>query len=655
MVLNSCDKKVATIDFNDYPVYTENDLGHSYSPDFTVIKVWAPTASDIAVRIYKEGNGGSPIESHTMSLETAGVWLVRLEGDYIGKYYTVSTKIDGKWLAEVAEPYARAVGANGNRAMIIDLDKTNPEDWAADSRPNQTNYNDIIIYESHIRDLSIHASSGIANKGKYKAFTELGTVNASGQPTGVDHLVELGVTHLHLLPAFDFRSIDETQLELNKYNWGYDPQNYNVPEGSYSSNPADGPVRIKEFKEMVLALHKSGIRVVMDAVYNHTGFTEESNFNQLVPGYYYRQNADGSLSDAAACGNETASERPMVRNFIVQSMEYWAKEYHIDGFRVDLMGIHDIETMNAASAALKKIDPTIFVYGEGWTAGGSPLPDSLRALKANTAELNSIGVFSDEMRDALKGQWNDEKDLGFVSGGLGKTESIKFGIAAAVAHPDIDYAKVNYTNKPWAREPWQTINYVSCHDNHTLWDKLKLANPTADKATLIRMNNLAQTIVFTSQGIPFLHSGAEFLRSKKGVENSYQSPDSINQTNWELKSKNKEVFEYTKSLIQLRKNHPAFRMTDADMLRDNLKFIDTKDEHFVAFSLINNANGDAWKEILVFHNASAVDNNVAIPAGDWTVVLEDHKINESGIRQAKGAKLTIAPISTTILVSLRAE
>ena len=650
ITLCACETKPTYMDYNDYPTPVDVELGIDYSRNATTVKIWAPTADRLKLRIYENGVGGESLEEYDMTADDDGVWTTLLHNDYHGRYYTVQALIDGQWMSEVAEPYARAVGANGQRAMIVDLTMTDPEGWADDRRPPLARTGDIIIYELHLRDISIDTLSGIHQRGKFLGLAEAGTTGPEGVLTGLDHIADLGVTHVHILPAFDFRSLDETASDDGKYNWGYDPQNYNVPEGSYATDPEDGTVRIREFKTMVKALHDKGIRVILDVVYNHTGATEGSNFNQLVPGYYYRQNAEGGWSDAAACGNETASERAMMRKFIVASVAYWAEEYHLDGFRFDLMGIHDIETMNAVSARLAQIDPTIFIYGEGWTAGSSPLPDSARALKANTARLDNIAVFSDELRDAIKGHWYEEKDKGFVAGKTGTAESIKFGVVAATDHPQVDYGQVNYTKAPWSPAPSQTINYVSCHDNHTLWDKLALTNPKASEADLIRMHKLAQTIVLTSQGVPFIHAGADFLRTKQGVENSYQSPDSINLIDWSRKAKYLDVHEYYKALIRLRKHHPAFRMPTAEMIQGHLTFLDTKAKNLVGYQISNHANGDGWSEIIVIHNGHKTAKSVALPEGDWKVVIKDHTIDEEGRRTHGQPSIEVARISTTMLV-----
>ncbi|MFT7057446.1 MAG: pullulanase, partial [Roseivirga sp.] len=479
--------------------------------------------------------------------------------------------------------------------------------------------------------------------------TETGTKNPDGLSTGLDHIKDLGVTHVHLLPTFDHRSIDETKLDVPQYNWGYDPLNYNVPEGSFSTDPYDGRTRIKEFKEMVQTMHKNGLRVVLDVVYNHTGQTEDSNFNQLVPFYYYRQNAEGGFSDAAACGNETASEREMMRKYMIESVVYWAKEYHLDGFRFDLMGIHDIETMNQISAELHKIDPSIFVYGEGWTAGSTPLPTEKQALKANTYKLDKIAAFSDDLRDGLKGSVFQEKEGGFASNRKGLKESVKFGIVASTQHPQVDYEKVNYSKAPWAAEPYQTISYVSCHDNNTLFDKLKLSNEEATDEEIIKMHKLAETVVLTSQGVSFLHAGMEILRTKNGVENSYNSSDEINQIDWNRKTEFKPVFDYYKGIIALRKNHPAFRMMSNAAIQEHLEFIDTEDENVIAYKLKDNANGDEWKEILVLLNGSHLNKTTNIPKNAYSLVADGNQVNENGIRNYNNGVITIPAYTAFIL------
>lgn len=628
--------------YASYPVYTGRDLGLTYSAARSSFRIWAPTAEKVQLRLYAEGIGGGPLQEKEMKKDKDGTWSITLTGDQQGRFYAFSALIDGQWMAEVPDPYAKATGANGKRAMVIDLSSTNPQGWEHDGSPALPQATDAVIYELHVRDASIDAHSGIGQKGKFLGLAEKGTVNTAGLSTGLDHLKEMGVTHIHLLPFFDYNSIDETNPG-KKYNWGYDPLNYNVPEGSYATDPYNGATRIKEFKQLVKALHENGMKVVMDVVYNHTGLTDNSNFNQLVPGYYYRQTADGKLSNATACGNETASERAMMRKFIIESMAYWVKEYHIDGFRVDLMGVHDITTMNLASRELNRIKPGILLYGEGWTAGSSPLPDSVRALKKNVSKLEKIAVFSDDIRDGIKGSVFEHEDKGFVSGKPGAEESVKFGIVASCPHPQVDYTKVNYSKSPYARQPFQTVTYAECHDNHTLWDKLAISAKDATEEQRKQMHKLALSIVLTSQGIPFLHAGTEFLRSKKGVENSYESPDSINAIEWDQKTMHKDVVDYVKGLITLRKAHPAFRMTSAAAIAANLHFLKTE-PGLIAYTLNGSAVKDQWKKILVCFNGNAEQKTWPLQ-GVWQMTVKNNEFQKGSVK----GELILAPNSCTIL------
>ncbi|HEX2845145.1 MAG TPA: type I pullulanase [Chitinophagaceae bacterium] len=629
-------------DYASYPVYTGRDLGLTYSAARSSFRIWAPTADEVLFHLYAEGTGGEPLQAEEMKKDIDGTWSITLTGDQQGRFYTFSALINGQWMAEVPDPYAKATGANGKRAMVIDLSSTNPQGWERDGSPVLPKATDAVIYELHVRDASIDAHSGIRQKGKFLGLAEKGTVNTAGLSTGLDHLKEMGVTHIHLLPFFDYNSIDETNPD-KKYNWGYDPLNYNVPEGSYATDPYNGAVRIKEFKQLVKALHENGMKVVMDVVYNHTGLTDNSNFNQLVPGYYYRQTADGKLSNATACGNETASERAMMRKFIIESMAYWVKEYHIDGFRVDLMGVHDITTMNLVSRELNGIKPGILLYGEGWTAGTSPLPDSVRALKKNVSKLERIAVFSDDIRDGIKGSVFEHEDKAFVSGKPGVEESVKFGIVASCPHPQVDYTKVNYSKSPYARQPVQTVTYAECHDNHTLWDKLVISAKDATEEQRKQMHKLALSIVLTSQGIPFLHAGTEFLRSKKGVENSYESPDSINAIEWDQKTAHKDVVDYVKGLITLRKAHPAFRMTSAAAIAANLHFLKTE-PGLIAYTLNGSAVKDQWKKILVCFNGNKEQKALPLQ-GTWQTAVKNNEFQKGSVK----GELILAPNSCTIL------
>lgn len=642
----ACNPNAMTYD--DYPTYEGADLGFTYTPDATTWKVWSPAVDSLRLHLYRTGHEDDLLSTHPFERGDNGVWELVLSGDWAGRYYTVQAFHQGEWLAEVPDPYARATGVNGARGMVLDLASTDPDGWGQDQRPPLASLSDVIIYELHIRDLSAHPNSGISHARQYLGLTETATRNAAGQSTGLDHIRELGVTHVHLLPVFDFmpRSIDERD-PAGRYNWGYDPQNYNVPEGAYASDPYDGAVRIREFKQMVQALHAAGLRVVMDVVYNHTGVTEESVFNQVAPGYYYRHHADGSFSDASACGNETASERPMMRKFMQESMRYWVEEYHIDGFRVDLMGIHDIATMNAIAADLKAIDSTLLIYGEGWTAGDSPLPYEQRALKAHGKSLQGVGLFSDDMRDGLKGSVFEHTERGWVSGAQDMKESIKFGVVAATDHPQVDTSRVKYAKAFWSPSPQQTINYVSCHDNHTLWDKLLLSNPDADEATRLKMHRLAHAIVLTSQGIPFLHAGAELVRTKSGVENSFQHPDSINRLDWERKSTYATHTAYFQALIALRKAHPAFRLHSAKAIQEHLHFLEGTPPGIVAYTLDGAAVGDAWGQIVVIYNAT--DTAWALPFGEslWAVHWQGDRYDLAAPLAVMDA-LSAAPMGLTI-------
>jgi len=649
-LLSACTSTPHYATFNDYPVYDGSDLELTYSPQSCKFRVWAPTAEQVKILLYDHGSEGGAYQTHDLDRAENGTWTLKIDENLKGKFYTFQIRIGEKWLPETPGIWVKATGINGKRAAIIDMAETNPTGWDDDVRPALKNFTDIMLYEVHVRDFSIAPNSGMKHKGKFLAFTEHGTKNAAGEATGIDHLKELGITHVHLLPSFDFASIDETKLNQNKYNWGYDPLNYNVPEGSYSTNPKDPACRIREYKQMVQALHQAGIRVVMDVVYNHTAVGKNSHFDLLAPGYFYRMNADSSWSNASGCGNETASERAMMRKFIVESVVYWATEYHIDGFRFDLMGIHDIETMNAIRAALDKVDKTIFVYGEGWTAAASPLAESKRAVKKNAKELENIAVFSDDIRDALTGSWMHPQIPGFVSGTDSLEESVKFGVVGATKHADINYAKLLYSKAPYVNNPSQVINYVSCHDDKCLVDKLNASRPQgASDEELVRFNKLAQTIVFTSQGVPFIYAGEELYRNKKGIHNTYQSPDSINRIDWNFKTAHKDIFEYYKGLIALRKAHSAFRMPTQQMVQQHLKFIDMKTPNVVAFMLSNHVNDEVWKDILVIYNGNRTSVSVEIPEGEWNLVCHDGQINLSGISQINYINFVVPASSASIM------
>lgn len=637
--------------YDKYPSYYGSDLELVYTPEQSVFTLWAPSADRVRLNLYASGEGGDPEEQVEMEKAGYGTWRVHIDRDLKGSFYTFQIEKSGKWLNETPGIWAKAVGINGNRAAVIDWNETNPDGWESDRSPELKMYSDIILYELHHRDFSIAPDSGIENKGKFLALTETGTKTPEGEATGLDHLKELGVTHIHILPSFDFATVDETRLDENHYNWGYDPKNYNVPDGSYSTDPANPVVRIREFKEMVKSLHQNGFRIVLDVVYNHTASTDHSNFDLTVPGYFYRQNADGSYSNASGCGNETASEREMVRHYIIESVKFWAREYHIDGFRFDLMGIHDIETMNRLRSELLEIDPTIFVYGEGWVAADSPLPFEQRAVKENVGQMEGIGVFNDEFRDGLKGSTFDEQEPGYASGNInGHFEPVKYGIVGGTDHPQVDYGGLLYCNAPYAGAPSQMINFVSCHDGYTLVDKLKLSvqgDHAADE--LIPIDKLVHTVLLTAQGIPFIRSGEEIMQDKQGEPNSYKSPDSINRIDWSLKAKNREVFDFIRGLIALRKAHPAFRIPTVEGLQQWLRFMDTGDSGVIAYTLGEYANNDEWKEILVAYNGNRHEVEIGIPEGEWNVVCRNGQIDPEGKDRLPGGSVKIAASSALIL------
>lgn len=605
----------------------------TYTPEQTVFKLNAPVRP--VLRLYNAGTGGKLVK--TVKLRPAGknLWAATVKGDLKGRFYTFDM---GR--GQTPGVFAKAVGVNGARGAVIDMASTNPQGWETDRRPATKSPANLVVYEMHHRDFSIDASSGLQHKGKFLALTE---------PGAIAHLKELGVNAIHILPSFDYASVDESHLERPQYNWGYDPLNYNVPEGSYSTDPYTPAVRIREFKQMVQALHKAGIRVILDVVYNHTFDLKGSNFERTYPGYYYRYKADGTPSDGSGCGNETASEQPLMRRFMIESVKYWINEYHIDGFRFDLMGIHDIETMRQIRAEVNKIDPTIFIYGEGWSAGTCAYPQEKLAMKANMKQLPGIAAFSDEMRDALRGPFSDDSKGGFLARVPGTEESLKFGIVGGVAHPQVDMSKVNYSKEVWANEPTQMVAYVSCHDDMCLTDRLRASIPGISTDELVRLDLLAQTAVFTSQGVPFILSGEEMLRDKKGVHNSFNAPDSINHLDWNNLKKYPQVFDYYKGLIRLRKAHPAFRLGKAGLVRDNLRFLSAP-AHCVAYCISNrNVPGEEWNNTIVILNAGKEAAKVAVPEGKYTIVAKEGVIIPEGMGEMEGSEAFVAPQSALII------
>ncbi|MBR2115126.1 MAG: type I pullulanase [Prevotella sp.] len=615
----------------------------TYTPQQTTFRLFAPAdAKKVVVRIYKDGQGGKALKTIKMTHKD-GLWTATATGDLMDKFYTFDM---GR--GECPGVFAKAVGVNGKRGAIIDVEKTFPEHWCCDEHPVIKSPADLVVYELHHRDFSM-ARPDAKYPGKFMALTE---------PWAIEHLKSLGVNAVHILPSYDYGSVDETRLSDNRYNWGYDPVNYNVPEGGYSTNPYDPYCRIREFKEMVNALHEVGIAVILDVVYNHTYDIEHSNFQRTYPDYYYRFTDNKKPSNGSGCGNETASDQPMMRRFMIESVKYWYNEYRVDGFRFDLMGCHDIETMNAIRAELNKLNPSIFVYGEGWSAGACALPNEKLGMKANIPQMPGIAAFSDEMRDALRGPFSDDT----VSGWLGRlnthkpgqfdgdveVESLKFGIVGGISHPQVNMKKVNYSQKPWALEPTQMLAYVSCHDDMCLVDRLKASIPKLSQDELIRLDLLAQTAVFTSQGVPFMLSGEELLRTKQGVHNSFESPDSINQLDWGNKERYPQVFKYYSDLIALRRNHPAFRLGDANLVRKHLEFLDAP-SGVVAFMLKNYAGRDDWRNIIVILNPKREIVTVNIPKAMYTVVCKDGEINEDSTEKIFGRRTTVSPQSALIL------
>ena len=633
----------------DYEVYTGNDLGAVYSPKMTRFKVWAPEAESVKLNLYKQGEGDNLIEQHIMKKSANGTYVFEKQGDCNGIYYTYTVVNHGEE-QEAVDPYTKAAGVNGQRGMVINLAKTNPQGFEMDGYRNPEHITDAIIYEGSVRDFTMDESSGVFHNGKFLGLTEANTTNHFGEATALDYISGLGVTHVQILPAFDFETVDEKNQKA-QYNWGYDPDNYNVPEGSYAVSPYDGAVRIQEMKQMVLALHSRGIGVIMDVVFNHTYRRDDSNLQKIVPGYYYRSDETG-YTNGSGCGNEVASDRPMVQKLIVDSLIYWAKEYHIDGFRFDLMGVLDIDTMNVIAERLNEIRPDIYLYGEGWNGGPSSLAEEKRAFKASAKKMPGIGMFNDDIRDTIKGSVFYDDHLGFVNGGTHLENALRYGITGAVAHPQVDYDA--YGSKPWAKEPGQSINYVSCHDNYTLWDKLSVSCPEASEEKKKAMNRLCAAIVFTSQGVPFIQAGEEFLRSKplpekKGfAENSYNMPDTVNSIKWDNIHEYPDMIAYYKGLMALRKAHPVFRMQSEAEMTQNLCFLSDTPENVVAYLLKGKGADDTPENILVIFNGNDEEILYNLPEGKWKILVDDKTAGADGKKNIS-EKADVEPLSALVL------
>lgn len=650
-------------EFNEKYNY-DGELGVIYSKNSSEFKLWAPLAEQVELVLY--GKDYNALESNKtiikMNKENRGVWRARINKDLSGEYYNYLVRNNGKTYESV-DPYAKAVSINGEKSMVIDMESTNPKGWSNDKKPILNDVTDSIIYEAHIRDLTKDEASGVITelRGKYiGAVLENSKIKGTSITTGLDHLKELGITHIHLLPVFDYGSIDERYDSPDNYNWGYDPQNYNVPEGSYSTNPYEGAVRISEFKEMVYRFHQAGIRVVMDMVYNHT-YNLESPLNLTVPGYYYRKDKYGCYSNGSGCGNETASERYMFRKYMIDSVLYWAKEYHIDGFRFDLMGLHDLETMRIIRNELNKVDKSIIMYGEGWTCYDTPLNINESAVKNNICKFDDlqIAAFSDDARDSIKGSVFLKESLGFVNGGDNYEESIKYTICASTKHDEIDLSKVVYSKSFWANEPYQTITYDSAHDNNTLFDKLRMSCKDENEEELLKMNKLAAAIVLTSQGISFLHEGEEFARVKENlqgeiIENSYNSSDYTNELKWLRKQRYIDLFNYYKGLIKLRKEYKAFRMNSNKEIQNNISFMakgnEFKDEHMVGYFINIEDYNDSYSKIAVIFNANKYNVEVDLNEGEWNVLVDGEKADSEVQYKIEDSIVNVSARSACILI-----
>lgn len=633
----------STKEFEEAYTYTGNDLGASWTREQTTFRVWAPTAASVNVNLYKSGDptASDLLEQVSMTQDVNGTWVAVKTGDLNGTYYTYEVDVDGA-VVEACDPYARTTGVNGKRAMVLDLDSTDPEGWENDTDPHAGNrITDAVLYELHLRDLSMDENSGITNKGKYLGLVETGTTNADGIPTGLDHIKDLGITHIHLLPVYDYGSVDESKLDTPQFNWGYDPVNYNVPEGSYSTDPYHGEVRVREFKEMVKGLHDNGISVVMDVVYNHVHSASEFCFNRIVPQYFSRVNENGAYSSGSGCGNDTASERSMVQKYIVDSVLYWVEEYHIDGFRFDLVGLLDTETINAVVAAVHAEHPNVIFYGEGWTMSTQLTKQGYTlTTQVNSGETPEFAFFSDTIRDALKGNVFSDTEPGYVSG-----NGVNSGTIA-----DCFQAISN-----WSRNPSQTVNYASCHDNMTLFDRLTNSTPNGNVEDRIRMNNLAAAVYMTSQGIPFIHAGEEMLRSKPRTDgtfdsNSYSSSDAVNSLKWDTLSQPEyqQVFAYYQGLIAFRKAHPALRLATQEEVSTYVNKLSGAPVTTNAFLIAAGAGGEEY-DIAVIFNPKSDEAVVSLPDGTWSVYVDGEKAGTETLNIVEG-EVAVAPISALVLV-----
>ncbi len=627
---------IRTKEFDDAYYYKGDDLGVTYSKEKSTFKVWAPSALKVKVRIYDTELNHTEYDMERLQ---NGVWFHMLTGDYEGKLYTFLVCVNLVW-REAVDPYAKAVSANGEYGVVIDLTKVQTESHV--SLPPFSHFTDAIIYEAHIRDLTVHPKSGVNNKGKYLGLTEEHTVGPGGTVTGLSYLKELGITHLELLPFNDFAGVDE--LEPSKsYNWGYNPLHFNAPEGSYSTNPEDPYSRIRELKSMIQSLHKNGIRVVMDVVYNHVYIHELSSFEKIVPGYYFRHDADGMPSNGTGVGNDIASERKMVRKFIVDSVLYWIREYKIDGLRFDLMGIFDYETMNLIRREADEIDTGILIIGEGWELN-TPLPREQKASIYNAAKMPRIAHFNDRFRDIVKGSTFHAHDKGYALGNAVYHEEVKRLLGGSIPF--------RVQESSLFLEPNQTVNYVESHDNYTMWDKICISNGEESEEVRKRRHLLATAMVLLAQGIPFLHSGQEFYRTKQGTENSYNAPDEINRLDWERKQQNVQTVEYVKGLIALRKSHGAFRLPSAALIQKHMRFLPSY-EKVVMYELHNVGSYGLWKKIAVIFNNDTQPQHVPLPEnGKWELLADHEKASAEAFSFIEGEMMQVMPVSTYVLAKM---
>ncbi len=608
-------------------LYRGSDLGSTYQPTATSFRLWAPTASDVQLLLYDSESG--PLQRQVTMLQSEhGTWYARVPADLRNWYYLYQVTVHATTRSAV-DPYARAIAVNGSRGMIVPLPETDPPTWSRDDHVTLASPTDAVIYEVHVRDFSIHPDSGMARKGKYLAFTEEGTTGPANIATGLDHLKEMGITHVQLQPLQAFASVDEN--DAGQYNWGYDPRNFNVPSGAYATTP-HGAARISECKQMIQSLHNAGIGVVLDVVYNHTFAQDTSDFDKIVPQYYYRTDYAGNYTNGSGVGNELATERPMVRMFILDSLTYWTSEYHIDGFRFDLMALLGIETMQKAYESLHSINPHVLLYGEPWGGGSSGLPANELLTTGRQKDLG-VAVFNDHIRDSLCGSVFDVGARGFATGAGGYSDNIRRAVEGSIAD--------------FTASPQETINYVTSHDNYTLWDRITLSAPADTEADQIKMDELAQAVILTSQGLAFLQGGEEMLRSKGGNGNSYNAGDAVNQFDWSRKEIYWKVWRYYAGLIYLRRAHPAFRMNSPIDVRTHLSFLPAP-ENTLMVALSGHANGDSWENILVIYNPNRFDIPCPLPPGSWTIVVIHDRISEDYLKQASG--VVIAPAISCVVL-----